>query len=48
MVALDADALTSAEKWEREGWTARSARNLLCLGLWFAGVPPRLIRKIYG
>lgn len=48
MVALDADALTSAEKWEREGWTARSARNLLCLGLWFAGVPPRLIRKVYG
>jgi rSAM/selenodomain-associated transferase 2 len=48
LVALDADAVTSAEKWEREGWTARSARNLLCLGLWFAGVPPRVIRRLYG
>lgn len=48
LVALDADAVTSAEKWERQGWTARSARNLLCLTLWFAGVPPRLIRRLYG
>lgn len=48
LVALDADAVTSAEKWERQGWTARSARNLLCLALWFAGVPPRLIRRVYG
>jgi rSAM/selenodomain-associated transferase 2 len=48
LVALDADAVTSAEKWERQGWTARSARNLLCLALWFAGAPPRLIRRLYG
>jgi rSAM/selenodomain-associated transferase 2 len=48
LVALDADAVTSAEKWERQGWTARSARNLLCLSLWFAGVPARLIRRLYG
>jgi rSAM/selenodomain-associated transferase 2 len=48
LVALDAAAVTSAEKWERQGWTARSARNLLCLALWFAGVPPRVIRRLYG
>jgi rSAM/selenodomain-associated transferase 2 len=48
LVPLGADALTSAEKWEREGWTARSARNLLCLGLWSVGVPPHLIRRLYG
>jgi rSAM/selenodomain-associated transferase 2 len=46
--ALDADALTSAAKWEREGWRRRSARNLACLTLWFAGVPPRLIARAYG
>jgi rSAM/selenodomain-associated transferase 2 len=48
LVALPADAVTSAEKWEREGWTARSARNLLCLALWCAGVSPRVIRRLYG
>jgi rSAM/selenodomain-associated transferase 2 len=44
---LDADAVTSAEKWQRDGYLRRSARNLFCLSLWFAGVPPRLIRRIY-
>lgn len=40
-------AVTSAEKWRRQGWWRRSARNLLCLALWFAGVPPRLIARLY-
>ena len=44
---LDATATTSAVKWEREGWTLRSTRNLLCLSLWFAGVPPRAIARFY-
>lgn len=48
LVALDAIALTSASRWERDGWYRRSARNLLCLCLWFTGVPPRLIAKLYG
>jgi rSAM/selenodomain-associated transferase 2 len=48
LVALPADAVTSARKWEAQGYLRRSARNLLCLALWFAGVPPRLIRRIYG
>jgi rSAM/selenodomain-associated transferase 2 len=47
LIALAADAVTSAEKWERQGYLRRSARNLLCLALWFAGVPPRLIARIY-
>jgi hypothetical protein len=46
-MALPADAVTSARKWETQGYLRRSARNLLCLSLWFAGVPPRLIRRIY-
>lgn len=45
---FDAAAITSAAKFERDGWRGRSARNLVCLTLWFAGVPPRLIARIYG
>ncbi len=47
LVALPADAVTSAERWERDGYLRRSARNLLCLSLWFAGVPPRTILRLY-
>lgn len=45
--ALPVDAITSAAKWQRDGWKRRSLRNLLCLSLYFAGVPPRLIARIY-
>lgn len=45
--ALDIAALTSAERWRRGGYLARSARNLLCLSLWFLGVPPRIIARVY-
>ncbi|HBK05418.1 MAG TPA: glycosyl transferase family 2 [Acetobacteraceae bacterium] len=48
LVALPADARTSAAKWERQGYLRRSARNLGCLALWFAGVPLPLIRRLYG
>jgi rSAM/selenodomain-associated transferase 2 len=48
LLALPADAVTSAAKWERQGYLRRSARNLLCLALWFAHVPPRLILRLYG
>ena len=44
---LDARAVTSAGKWERDGWYRRSARNLLCLSLWFLGVPPSRIARLY-
>lgn len=47
LVALPADAITSAARWERDGWLARSARNLLCLSLWRLGVPPATIRRLY-
>jgi rSAM/selenodomain-associated transferase 2 len=47
LVALPADAVTSAARWQHDGYLRRSARNLLCLSLWFAGVPPRLISRIY-
>jgi rSAM/selenodomain-associated transferase 2 len=47
LVALQADFITSAEKWRRDGWYARSARNLFCLTLWFAGVSPERIARVY-
>ena len=45
---LDADAVTSTERWERDGWLRRSARNLICLGLYGAGVSPERIARLYG
>jgi rSAM/selenodomain-associated transferase 2 len=48
LVALDVAAITSAEKWRRQGWHRRSLCNLLCLTLYFAGLPPRLIARLYG
>jgi rSAM/selenodomain-associated transferase 2 len=48
LVALDIAAITSAAKWQHQGWCRRSLRNLACLTLYFAGVPPRLIARLYG
>ena len=48
LVALDAEAKTSAARYERDGWTLRPLRNLFCLGLFVLGVPPHLIARIYG
>lgn len=47
LVPLPASATTSAARWEREGWTRRSVRNLFCLSLWFLGVPPDRIARLY-
>ncbi len=44
---LSSAAVTSAAKWQRDGWYCRSARNLACLSLYFAGVPPRVIARLY-
>lgn len=48
LVALDAAALTSASRYERDGWLARPIRNLSCLALFFAGISPAAIRRLYG
>ena len=47
LVGLDVPAMTSAAKWERDGWLTRSFRNLLCLAFYRLGVPPGLILKLY-
>lgn len=48
LIGLSAGAITSAAKWERDGWYRRSFRNLTCLALWQIGVPPSRIARIYG
>lgn len=45
---LATPAVTSAARWRRDGWLRRSLRNLACLALYFAGVPPRLLVRVYG
>ena len=38
-------AITSARRWERDGWVTRTCRHLALILLYFCGVPPaRLIR----
>ena len=44
---LPAFAVTSAARWRRQGWRFRSARNLFCLALYYLGVPPEKIARIY-
>ena len=47
LVNLDAAALTSAQRWEQDGWRRRSARNVGCLGLYLLGVPTPWIARLY-
>lgn len=44
---LPATALTSAERWRRDGWLTRSTRNLGCLALYGAGVSPARLARLY-
>lgn len=48
LVPLGADALTSAARYRRDGWRLRPLRNLTCLTLYFAGVPPQTLQRLYG
>ncbi|HZB89849.1 MAG TPA: TIGR04283 family arsenosugar biosynthesis glycosyltransferase [Stellaceae bacterium] len=48
LAALAADAVTSAARYRRGGYLRRPLRNLCCLALYFLGVPPRLLRLVYG
>jgi len=47
LVALDVDAVTSAKRYERDGWLARPLRNMSCLALYFAGLPVPVLRRLY-
>lgn len=45
--ALPATALTSAENYRRDGYLFRPLRNLLLLGLYRVGLPPRYLYSMY-
>lgn len=47
IIILRARAITSAIRYRRDGYLMRVARNLVCLTLYFARVPPRVIARIY-
>lgn len=47
LTALECSATTSAARWERDGWLPRSAKNLLCLAMYRAGVPISFIHRLY-
>ena len=48
LAPIAARAVSSARRYRREGYLRRPLRNLLCLSLYFAGVPPRRIARLYG
>jgi rSAM/selenodomain-associated transferase 2 len=48
LVPIAAQAISSARRYRGEGYLRRPLRNLLCLSLYFAGVPPRHIARLYG
>jgi rSAM/selenodomain-associated transferase 2 len=48
VVLLRTRAVTSAERFRREGYMRRGARNLICLALWALRVPVHVIARIYG
>ncbi|MDA1098321.1 MAG: TIGR04283 family arsenosugar biosynthesis glycosyltransferase [Proteobacteria bacterium] len=45
---LAVTARTSSRRYRRGGYWRRPARNLLCLALYFMGVPPRFLTRLYG
>lgn len=47
LAPLAVAARTSAERWRRDGWATRSLRNLFCLTLYFVGVAPARIARLY-
>ncbi|MGI9381483.1 MAG: TIGR04283 family arsenosugar biosynthesis glycosyltransferase [Methyloligellaceae bacterium] len=48
LVMLRSGAVTSAKRYQRDGYVLRMLRNLSCLTLYYLRVPPRYISRIYG
>jgi rSAM/selenodomain-associated transferase 2 len=44
---LGVEALTSAERWRRDGWLRRSGLNLLCLALYRWGMSAERVARFY-
>ena len=47
LTSLDVSAITSAERYGRDGYFARMIRNVTCLAMWSIGVPPERIKRFY-
>ncbi|MEK9672732.1 MAG: TIGR04283 family arsenosugar biosynthesis glycosyltransferase [Rhodospirillaceae bacterium] len=47
LIQLPSAAVTSARRYQKDGYWLRPLRNLLCLALYYAGLPPRLIEQVY-
>ena len=45
LASLDVPAITSAQRYVRDGYVSRIARNLACLAMWSLGVSPDRIRR---
>lgn len=45
---IGATMLASARRYKRDGYWQRALRNLCCLALYFAGMRPERIARIYG
>jgi rSAM/selenodomain-associated transferase 2 len=48
LALIPAPVYSSARRYVAEGYIRRPMRNLFCLSLYFAGVPPRHIARLYG
>ena len=48
LARIGARCLASARRYRCEGYLRRPVRNLLCLSLYYAGVPPARIVRLYG
>lgn len=47
-VMLRSRAVTSGLRYRHDGYVLRPLRNLLCLGLYYLRVPPRVLARLYG
>jgi len=47
LAVLQSFAVTSADKYQRGGWWARPVRNVCCQTLYFLGMPPSVLVRIY-
>nr|WP_316627453.1 TIGR04283 family arsenosugar biosynthesis glycosyltransferase [uncultured Brevundimonas sp.] len=45
---LDAAIVVSAARYRKDGWWLRPCRNLILLGLYFCGVSPKRLARVYG
>lgn len=48
LIPLAVNAVTSAARYREGGYIARPLRNLGCLMLYFLGLPPRVLVRLYG